>query len=257
MEGNRALNARQQEILDYINANGNANIREFIGVHDVSEATIRRDFDELSKLGLIDRVHGGAVRVNSTTFERFHSEKMSLMLGEKMRIAAYAASLVKNGDSVFLDSGTTAYFIARELSHHKDLVIITNSLDIVQSVQFDPTVSLIVTGGVRREQYNALVGSIAEQIISSFCVDKAFMGCDAIDPESGVYNTNFLAVGVKQCITRCGKKTILVADSSKFYVKALAKVCDLQHIDMIITDNGLDDKTVQAVRKCVPNTICV
>ncbi len=257
MEGNRVLNVRQQEILDYINGNGSATIRDFLGIYDVSEATIRRDFDELSKLGLIDRIHGGAMRVNSTALVHFHTEKMTLRLNEKKQIAAYAASLVKNGESLFLDSGTTATFIAMELTNHKDLIIITNNLDIVRSVQFDPTVSLIVTGGVRNDQYSALVGNIAENLISSFHVDKAFMGCDAIDVESGVYNANFPAVGVKQCIVNCGKKTILVADSSKFYVKALAKVCSLQAIDMIITDKGLDEKTTQTIRKHVPNTICV
>ena len=124
-------------------------------------------------------------------------------------------------------------------------------------MQFDPTVSLIVTGGIRREQYSVLTGSITEQIIRSFCVDKAFMGCDAIDVKQGIFNTNFLEVGVKQCITRCGKKTILVTDSSKFHHKALAKVCDLQQIDMIITDNGLSNAAVQEIKKSVPHTVVV
>lgn len=249
MEGNHTLNARQQKILDYINVNGSAQIRDLAQVHAVSEATIRRDFDELAQFGLIDRTHGGAVRSNSTTFERVHSEKMTLMHEEKKRVAAYAASLVKNGDSIFLDSGTTTYFIARELCYHKNLTIVTNNIDIAQSVHFDPTVSLIVTGGIRREQYSVLIGSIAEQVIRSFCVDKAFMGCDAIDAAGGIYNTNFMEIGVKQCVARCGKTTILVTDSSKFYIKALAKVCGLEEIDMIVTDSGLDEKTVQAVQK--------
>lgn len=257
MEGNGPLNARQHRILDYINRNGSAQIKELNTVHEVSEATIRRDFDDMARMGLIERVHGGAVRVNSTTFERAHSEKMTLMLSEKMRIAAYAASLVENGDSIFLDSGTTTYFIARELYQHQDLTIVTNNLDIAQSVQFDPTTSLIVTGGMRREQYSVLIGSLAEQSIRDFCVDKAFMGCDAIDPAAGVYNTNFLEVGVKRRIVKCGKKTILVTDSSKFYRKALAKVCDLDEIDMIVTDDGLDDEIAQEIRKSIPDTICV
>jgi DeoR family fructose operon transcriptional repressor len=257
MEGNRPLNARQRKILDWINEKGSAQIRELSGVHGVSEATIRRDFDELSRAGLVERVHGGAVRMTGTTYERVHSEKMSLMLAEKLRIASYAASTVDDGDSLFLDSGTTTYFIAQELTRHKNLTILTNNLDIVQSVQFDPTVSLIVTGGIRRDQYSVLTGSITEQIIRNFCVDKAFMGCDAIDVKQGIFNTNFLEVGVKQCITRCGKKTILVTDSSKFHHKALAKVCDLQQIDMIITDNGLSNAAVQEIKKSVPHTVLV
>lgn len=257
MEGNRPLNARQQAILAYINENGSAQIRDFGQSHGVSEATIRRDFDELARLSLVERVHGGAVRVNSTAFERVHSEKMDLMREEKLRIAAHAASMIENGDSIFLDSGTTTYFIARELAHHKDLIILTNNLDISQSVQFDPSVSLIVTGGIRRDQYSVLIGSIAEQCIQSFCVDKAFVGCDAIDPENGLYNTNFQEVGVKRCIVRCGKKTIMVTDSSKFYRKAFAKVCEFGEIDMIITDKELKENTYQSIKKRVPNTVCV
>ena len=254
---NHAPNARQQKILDHVNAQGSVQIREFAEVVQVSEATVRRDLDELARMGLVSRVHGGAVRVTSTTFERANSEKMGLNLNEKLQIAAYAASLVENGDSVFLDSGTTTYFIARELIHHKNLTILTNNLDIAQSLHFDPTVSVIVTGGVLREQYSVLIGNIAEQVISSFRVDKAFMGCDAIDAAGGIYNSNFMEVGVKQCIARCGKTTIVVTDSSKFYVKALAKVCDLEQIDMIITDSGLDAEIIQAVREKVPNTVCI
>ena len=114
-----------------------------------------------------------------------------------------------------------------------------------------------MTGGLRRDQYSVLIGSITEQVIQSFCVDKAFIGCDAIDPKNGLYNTNFQEVSVKLCITHCGKKTILVTDSSKFHTKALAKVCDLDEIDMIITDSGLKESVFQAVKKRVLNTVCV
>ena len=173
---NHAPNARQQKILDHVNAQGSVQIREFAEVVQVSEATVRRDLDELARMGLVSRVHGGAVRVTSTSFERANSEKMGLNLNEKLQIAAYAASLVENGDSVFLDSGTTTYFIARELTHHKNLTILTNNLDIAQSLHFDPTVSVIVTGGLLREQYSVLIGNIAEQIISSFRNHTAGIG---------------------------------------------------------------------------------
>lgn len=257
MAGANSLNARQAHMLEHVSENGSAQIKEFSAICGVSEATVRRDFDELTRLGLVERVHGGIVRTNGTSFERVHSEKMNLMLDEKLRIASYAASIVTNGDSIFLDSGTTTYFIARELAHHRDLTVITNNLDIAQSVHFDPSVSLIVTGGLRRDKFGVLIGSITEQVISSFYVDKSFIGCDSIDPKAGIFNTNFQEVSVKQCITRCGKKTILVTDSSKFATKALAKVCDLDAIDMIITDSGIEDTTLRAVKKKVPNTVCV
>lgn len=257
MENNKPLTARQQQILQHINDNDGAQIRDFLGILDVSEATIRRDIDELARLGLVARVHGGAVSLKSTTYERVHSEKMTLMRGEKLRIAKQAASIVKDGDSIFLDSGTTAYFIACELSYRKDLTIVTNNLDIAHSVRFDPSVLVVVTGGVLREEYSVMMGHIAEQIIGSFCVDITFMGCDAINVQKGVYNTNVMEVGVKQQIAHCGKKTVLVTDSSKFHVKALEKVCDLQDLDMIITDDRLEKNIIQQVKKNGLEIVCV
>jgi DeoR/GlpR family transcriptional regulator of sugar metabolism len=257
MDGGGVLNARQRKVLAYINQNGSAQVRDLNLDYGVSEATIRRDFDDMARMGLIERVHGGAVRVSGTAFERVHSEKMSLMTSEKLAIAAFAATLVENGSSLFLDSGTTTHFLARELCRHKDLTIVTNNIDIAYSVQFDTSCSLIVTGGLRREQYSVLIGSLAEQSIENFRVDLAFMGCDAIDPQNGVYNTNFLELGVKQRIAQCGKTTVLVTDSSKFCRKALAKICGLSEIDMIITDKGLDEGIAQEIRKTIPDVVCV
>lgn len=257
MENIRALNTRQQAILEFINNNGNAQIKDLSLLHSVSEATIRRDLDELAAGGNIDRVYGGATKINSTAFERYHREKMKSMLDEKSRIATFAASLVNNGDSIFLDSGTTTFFIARNLALRTDLTIITNNLDIAYSVQFNSTTSLIVTGGLRRDNYSVLIGSVAENTIKNIYVDIAFMGCDAVNPAEGIFNSNFSEVGVKQLISGCGKKTVLVTDHSKFRHKALARICGLDKIDMIITDSGIDEKTLENIIKIVPNTVCV
>ncbi|MEG2258574.1 MAG: DeoR/GlpR family DNA-binding transcription regulator, partial [Oscillospiraceae bacterium] len=127
------LNVRQQDIMKQVNKEGNVLIKDMAVECKVSEATIRRDLDELTASGLIERIHGGAVRLSSTTFERYHSEKMKTMLNEKRKIASYAASLVENGDSIFLDSGTTTFFLAHELANHSDLTVITNNIDIAYS----------------------------------------------------------------------------------------------------------------------------
>lgn len=257
MTNSSTLNARQQEIMKQVNKVGSISIKDAAVECRVSEATIRRDLDELTVSGLIERVHGGAMRLSSTTFERYHSEKMKTMLNEKRKIASYAASLVENGDSIFLDSGTTTFFLAHELVNHSDLTVITNNLDIAYSAQFNSTSTLIVTGGMRRDNYSVLIGDVAENTIKSFKVDKVFMGCDAISPKDGIYNSNFLEIGVKKQIVLCGKKVILVTDSSKFHRQALAKVCNLSDVDMIITDDDLEENTVEEIKKIVPNTVCV
>jgi len=257
MTGKIVLTARQQSILDYVNNAGSAQIKDLAIELSVSEATVRRDFDEIALSGLVERVHGGIVKANGTAFERIHSEKMQSMLQEKQRIARKAASLVSNGDSLFLDSGSTTFFIAQNLANLTDLTIVTNNLDIAYSCQFHPTTSLLVTGGVRRDNYSVLIGDVAENMLKSFFVDIAFMGCDAISIENGVYNTNFMELGIKKQIVQCGKRLILVTDSSKFHKKALAKVCDVQELDMVITDTGLDEEAFESLKKIVVNSYCV
>ena len=251
------LTARQQIILDHVNQFGSAQIKDLAVSLGVSEATVRRDFDEMAGAGLVERVHGGIVKARGTALEQYHSEKMQYMLKEKQRIAQKAASMVSNGDSIFLDSGTTTYFIAQSLANHTDLTIVTNNLEIACSCRFHPTTSLLVTGGLRRDNFSVLIGDAAENMIKSIYVDVAFMGCDAISLDNGVYNYNILELGVKKLIVNCGKRLVLVTDSSKFHKKALAKVCDLHELDAIITDDGLEPETYEALKKIVVHTYCV
>ena len=238
---------RQQSILSFINENGSATIHQLSEWLSVSEATVRRDLDDLAASNYLERTHGGAMRVNGTSFERNHSEKMNLMLEEKRKIAAKAVSLVRNGDSVFLDSGTTTFFVAQCLSYHTDLTVITNNLDVAASVELHPSSSLIVTGGMRRDNYSVLVGSLAEETIKGLYVDICFLGCDAFDPSRGVFNTNYLELGAKKLIAECGRQTVLVTDHSKFQKQALAKVCGLKNLDVLITDSGAP---ADAIKKC-------
>lgn len=257
MTGKIVLTARQQAILDTVNNACSAQIKDLAIELGVSEATVRRDIDEITAAGLAERVHGGLVKSTGTAFERFHSEKMQCMLHEKQRIARKAASLVKNGDSIFLDSGSTTFFIAQNLANLTDLTIVTNNLDIAYSCKFHPSTSLLVTGGMRRDNFSVLIGDVAENMLKSFFVDMAFLGCDAISIENGVYNTNFMELGIKKQIVQCGKRLILVTDSSKFHKKALAKVCDVHELDMVITDTDLGADSLEKLKEIVVNSYCV
>lgn len=248
---------RQQKILGYIQEKGSAQVKELADYCHVSEATVRRDLDEMAQAGSIERTHGGAMIQSSTTFERVHREKMELMLPEKKRIAKMAASLVSDGESIFVDSGTTAFFLAQQLTAKKDLTVVTNNLDIACSVPLDGSSTMVITGGMRRENYNVLVGSTTEEFISGLYVDIAFLGCDAINSQSGVFNSNFLEIGVKKQITRIGKRLVLLTDHTKFRRNALAKVCNLRDIDVMISDKGLDGAIVREVEEAGPKVILV
>jgi DeoR/GlpR family transcriptional regulator of sugar metabolism len=249
MASEELLNARQQLLLKIINEKEYVSIKELKKEIDVSEATIRRDLDEMSQNEIIGRVHGGAIKLTSTSHEPFQTEKMGQMTEEKKRIAKYVSSLVRPGNSIFLDSGTTTLYIAEAIKEKKNLTIVTDNLDVAYMVSFDPSSTVIFTGGMIRRDFSVVVGPITEDTISKFKVDITFVACDAIDPDSGLYNVNYLEVGVKKAITKCGRKTVLVSDHTKFGSCSFAFVCPLDDIDCIISDTGLSPAIVTKLKK--------
>ena len=182
---------------------------------------------------------------------------MKIMIPEKTRIAKEAAKLVKEGDSLFIDSGTTTFLLAQQLQNIKKLTVITNNLDIAYTTKLDTSSTMIVTGGIRRDGFSVLVGDIAEEFIKRLYVDIAFVGADAASVEHGVFNSNFMEIGIKQSMASSGKKVVLLADHSKFGQKALAKVCDWDKFDAVITDSGIDAETAKSMRTKVRQLILV
>ncbi len=242
---------RQEMIVQYIRANGSAQIHalgEWLGV---SDATIRRDLDDLDQVGKLERTHGGAICSRcGTAFERRHDEKMHIMQEEKRRIAQRAASDIREGDTIFLDSGTTTYFLGTFLRDIPNLTVFTYDLFIAYSLELHPTSSLVVTGGVRRQGYpNVLLGAQVENFLQGLRVDKAFLGADAVDLDYGVSNSNFMEAEIKRQATRSGLQTYLLVDHGKFNTVALARVCALGDIDVLITDSGADAEYQEALKK--------
>lgn len=248
---------RQKWILEYVETHNSIQIKEASEICKVSEATIRRDLDDLAAEGLLERTHGGAILNRGTSFEQIQREKMQVYLPEKSRIAKAAVELIKEGDSIFLDSGTTAFFVAQQLANIRNLTVITNNLDIAYSVSLHPTSTLIVTGGVRRDGYSVLAGSMAEEFINGLYVDVVFVGGDAVSAKFGVYNSNFMEIGVKRSIIDCGKRRVLIVDHSKFERKALTKVCDIEKFDTLITDKEISEEVREILENKISNLIIV
>jgi transcriptional regulator, deoR family len=248
---------RQQQILEYLQSHKSITIRKAAEIFMVSEATVRRDLDELASTGKIERTHGGAVLHTGTGFEWQHAEKMQEMIPEKKRIAIAAKKLIEDGDSLFLDTGTTTYLLAEELKEKKRLTVVTNNLDIAYTTELDATSTMIITGGIRRDGYSSLVGDIAADLVRKLYVDVSFIGADAVSVGNGVFNTNFNEIGIKKSGIESGKRKVLLADSSKFSRKALAKICDLQEFDIIITDSGIDEAQLKILKEKIARVIIV
>lgn len=240
-------------ILSYIQTNGSGQITGLAEWLGVSEATIRRDLDELDDKGRLERTRGGALSNRAgTSFEHRQEEKLSLMQAEKRRIAHCAAGFIRPGDTVFLDSGTTTYFLSLLLSAIPNLTVISYDLVIAHTAELHATSQMIVTGGIRRQGYNnVLVGSQVEDFLHNVRIDKVFLGADAVDLDFGVSNSNFHEAGIKRLAKNSGTEKFLLVDHSKFDTVALAKVCPLNDIDTLITDSGADPVYLQKLSKLV------
>ena len=231
---------RLQKVLRCVQERGSVPIRELSTQFHVSESTIRRDLDDLAARGLLKRTHGGAIfSQGKSILERVYDEKQSLQLEEKRAIAQAAARYVEEGDTILLDSGTTAYQLALCLAEKKNLTVITHDLYLAANVEFDPTTTVVLTGGLKRANQKVLIGGMVEDFIAQLRVDTAFLTADAVSADFGVSNAGFFESGIKANIVKAGKRVVLLADHTKFEEAAAVKVCSLRDIGWIITDRGL------------------
>ncbi|MBM3471289.1 MAG: DeoR/GlpR transcriptional regulator [Armatimonadetes bacterium] len=243
---------RRQRILQLLEARGGlrtADLQQAIGV---SVATIRRDLSDLAEQNLIERTHGGALqRALGTAHEPPFSVKSALMREEKERIAKGAARLVSPGSTIILDSGSTALALARQLAGQR-ITVIALDLPAAQAAAAGQTEVLLAGGRVRNGLYS-LVGPWTEETMRGLHGDLFFMGADAVDDDE-VSNSTVDEAAVKRLAIRAAREVILLADHSKFGRKALAQVCRLDELSVLVTDRGIGPREAvlrERVRKVV------
>ncbi len=235
-----SASTRRHQILERLLADGYVEAKTLSRDLDVDASTIRRDLDALVRLGKAERTHGGARPIEGAHSEIPYAVKEHVRRDEKMAIAQEASALVSDGDSVILDSGSTTYQVAAALRNRSGLTVITNDLRIGKFVATFPDVRLLVAGGELLGSVFTLVGERTVEFLSDYSVDWTFLGADAIDPVAGITNTNTLEIPVKRAMIAAAARTAVLADSSKFGQRALARVATLAEVDAIVTDAGLD-----------------
>jgi DeoR/GlpR family transcriptional regulator of sugar metabolism len=240
---------RRQSILDLIDREGAIQVNDLFKRFPVSEMTLRRDLAALERQGLLRRVHGGAVSDRGRSYEPPFLARRSDHQEEKQRIGRAAAALIKNGDSITLDVGTTTLEVARNLGEKQDLTVLTPSFQVAALLSGQPGIRLILAGGILRPGELSLVGHVAERTFQDFYVDKLFLGAAGIDLKAGLTEYNLEDTLVKQAMLRSAKHVILVADASKFNRVAFAAIAPLRAIHTIITDSALDSTIVAQMKK--------
>lgn len=231
---------RKVEILNLLNSQGNVKVSELSKNYNVSEVTIRKDLQELEEEGLVRRVHGGAVLAHNTKFEPTFSEKSGKLIDEKIAIGKMAAAMIEDGDTIAIDSGTTTLQLAKYITA-RNLTVITNSLDIAIELADRQSVEVIVIGGSLRSETRALVGPVANMVLESLVVDKAFVGANGVSVTYGITTPNIVEANTKKQIIDSSKKAIILCDHTKFDLVSFAKITDISKVSCIVTDDNLDE----------------
>lgn len=207
----------------------------------VSKMTVRRDLEELERLQRCRRVHGGAVLTVSGSYEPPFSVRRERELDEKRAIAAEVARLIIDGETVFLDIGTTTLEVARALVGRSNLTVLTPSVPIVALLADEPGLRIICMGGVVRPGEHSLVGSLTGLSIRQFHADVCVLGIGGIDARAGLTEFNLDDAAVKRDLIERSDHVIVAADHSKLGTIAFATVADLDDIDILVTGATASD----------------
>jgi DeoR family transcriptional regulator of aga operon len=238
---------RQQKILTFLSNQQRISVAEICEMFSVSEATARRDLEVLTDQKHLQRVHGGAISLKQAPPELPILQREAEQAEEKKQIALAAANLVKDGDTVFLGSGTTVLEVARVLRNRKGLTIITNSLPVMNVLSGLPEISLIALGGMLRDSELSFIGHITEQALAEIRVDKVIIGVHAIDLENGLTNDYLQETMTDRAILKSGKEVIVVADHTKINTVSIAYLAPVNSIQRLITDQQSSPDFVSAL----------
>ncbi|MCP1199809.1 DeoR/GlpR family DNA-binding transcription regulator [Notoacmeibacter sp. MSK16QG-6] len=230
---------RHPEILELARQHGKVTVESLAGHFGVTVQTIRRDLSELAETGRLKRVHGGAVPVSGVT-NFGYEERRNLNEEEKHQIGRRCAAVIPESSSVFLNIGTSTEAVARELLLHRNLLVVTNNLNIANIMVSNESCEIIVAGGVLRRSDGGLVGGMTNRVVEQFKFDYAVLGCSALDVDGDMLDFDTQEVGVSQTALARARTNILVADHSKFERSAPARIGSLSDIDIFFTDRPVN-----------------
>lgn len=247
---------RQSEIMKQLHEFKTVKISELCTALNVTRETIRKDLYDLEEKGLVRKVHGGAI-LNKANLETSYTNRKSTNENEKRSIAKRASEFVENGDTIYIDYGTTTLLFTREILSKKDLTIITNSLPIANEIIDYSDFEVIIIGGNVRKNEKSLFGPIAYRGIEKLYVDKGFFGIGGIDINAGFTNVHMGESEVSRLMLEHSRKRIVMADYSKFNTVSMNQVAPVEKVDVLITDEKADPTLLEQLNKKNVNVITV
>ncbi len=240
---------RQRRVLAAMGHDGAVRVDALSDLLAVSPATVRRDLEELERQGLVQRVHGGAILPRTRLDEPWFEEKTAIAGSEKLAIARAAAALIEDGETIYLDGGSTLLELARLLVARDSVTVVTNSLRAAHELSHGGP-RLILIGGELRRRSQTLVGALTRVVLDTIHLDKAFMGTMGISVEAGMTTTDPNEAFTKELVMTRARQVILLAHSDKIGNVAFAHAGGIRDLTMLITDAGAPPAFLKQVRKC-------
>jgi DeoR family fructose operon transcriptional repressor len=239
---------RQQKILTILKNEQFVRVSQLERALEASQASIRRDLQALEQAGLLKRTHGGASSNQAAGFELTLVQKEDRFKIEKAAIGRLAVGLIREGETVMLDAGSTTLQIARELRDKRNIKVVTNAVNIAWELS-SSDVEVTLTGGTLRRNTLALVGPIASHTLAGLHVDKLFLATNGLDLKRGLTSPNLTEAQTKISMLDSAREVILVTDHSKFGRIAFTQVCSLDRVNCVITDAGAPGDFIQALER--------
>lgn len=240
---------RQAHIMEVLIKEEAMSVSELAELLDVSSVTIRKDLNELEQAGKLYRSHGKARIINPFTLNRSVSEKEKMAPEQKDAIGREAAKLIDRDDSIIIASGTTVHALARNIKPIHRLTVVTASLQVSVILSQDESNDIIQLGGMLRHSSLSVVGQYSKSILENCSFSKLFIGVDGIDFNYGFTTTDMREAELNQQMMRAAQKVIVLADSTKFGRRGFAKIGNIEDIDMIITDSGINPNIVKQIKE--------
>jgi DeoR family glycerol-3-phosphate regulon repressor len=234
------LPERHSKIIELAREDGRVLVDDLAQRFGVAQQTIRKDLNELCDRGLLTRTHGGALFPSGVENVEYEARR-KIAAKEKTAIGRAAAGLIPDNASLFINIGTTTEAVGQALLDHRGLMVITNNINVANSLRVYPSIEVVIAGGVVRGSDGGVVGEAAVDFIKQFKVDFAVIGTSAIDGDGGLLDFDFREVKVTQAIVSNARHIILVADSTKFERTAPVRIGHLSQIDTFITDRCSSD----------------
>ncbi|QDS92811.1 HTH-type transcriptional regulator UlaR [Roseimaritima multifibrata] len=247
------LETRRQELRRTLQAHGFVALGDLAERMGVSESTVRRDLDYLEEQGDAKRTHGGVFWTGSPTSMRLFETREDSHWQRKRVIAAAAAKLVSDHETILLDGGSTTYELARQLVG-RPLQVVTNSLPVANLFAASEASDLVLIGGCVDHRTGVAIGPFANQMLGKLNVSQAFLSVAGIDPR-GFYNSNLLLVETEQAMIASADRSIVVADSSKFGRASLSRLCGLGEVSCIVTDKKLAPEWAERLQTAGPQLV--